>query len=172
VIETAHTSALPERTLRAARELLDDVFAGELTDADWDHTLGGIHALAWEDGAVVGHAAVIQRRLICGGRALRAGYVEGVGVRADRRRQGVAGALMAALEDVIRRAYEIGALGATEMAMPFYTSRGWRVWEGPLAALTPEGVVATPDERGAVLVLGDADVRGTLTCDWRDGDVW
>jgi hypothetical protein len=32
--------------------------------------------------------------------------------------------------------------------------------------------VATPDERGAVLVLGELDVTGTLTCDWRDGDVW
>jgi aminoglycoside 2'-N-acetyltransferase I len=172
VIETAHTSALPQRTVRAARALLDDIFAGELTDADWEHGLGGIHALAWEDGELVGHASVIQRRLLHGGRALRTGYVECVGVRADRRRRGIAGALMAELEGVIRGAYELGALGATEMAMPFYTSRGWRVWEGPLAALTPDGVVATADERGAVLVLGDLDLTGTLTCDWRDGDVW
>jgi aminoglycoside 2'-N-acetyltransferase I len=172
VIETAHTSALPQRTLRAARALLDDVFAGEMTDSDWDHALGGVHALAWEDGELVGHASVVQRRLVCGGRARRTGYVEGVGVRADRRRRGIAGALMASLEDVIGRAYELGALGASEMAIPFYASRGWRAWEGPLAALTPDGVVATPDERGAVFVLGELDVTGTLLCDWRDGDVW
>jgi len=172
VIEVAHTSALPARTLQAARALLDDVFAGELTDGDWEHGLGGIHALAWEDGELVGHGSVIQRRLLHGGRALRTGYVECVGVRADRRRRGIGGALMGELERVIASAYELGALGATEMAKPFYASRGWRVWEGPLTALTPDGVVPTPDEEGAVLVLGELDVTGTLTCDWRDGDVW
>jgi aminoglycoside 2'-N-acetyltransferase I len=170
VIETAHTSALPERTLRAARALLDEAFAGELTDADWEHGLGGIHALAWEDGELVGHASVIQRRLICDGHAWRTGYVEGVGVRADRRRRGIAGALMASLEDVIRAAYELGALASTEMARPFYASRGWRAWEGPLAGLTPDGIVATTGE--TVFVLGALDVTGTLVCDWRDGDLW
>jgi len=35
--------------------------------------------------------------------------------------------------------------------------------------------VRTPDEDGAVWVLPvavDLDLDGTLTCDWRDGDVW
>lgn len=41
--------------------------------------------MAWEGDALVGHASVIQRRLSIRGRALRTGYVEGVGVRADRR---------------------------------------------------------------------------------------
>jgi aminoglycoside 2'-N-acetyltransferase I len=172
LIRTAHTGELDAATLAAARALLEDVFEGELTAEDWEHCLGGMHALAWEDGELVGHASVIQRRLLHGGRALRTGYVECVGVRADRRRRGIAGALMASLEDVIRGAYELGALGATDMARPFYASRGWRVWEGPLAALTPDGIVATPDEQGAVLVLGELDVTGTLTCDWRDGEVW
>ncbi len=59
--------------------------------------------------------------------------------------------------------------------MPFYSARGWRRWEGPTCALTPDGVVRTPDEDGGVFVLpGDVplDLSGTLTCDWRDGDVW
>ena len=54
--------------------------------------LGGLHALAWDDETLIGHAAVIQRRMIYGGRALRTGYVEGVGVRADRQGRGVGGA--------------------------------------------------------------------------------
>ena len=41
--------------------------------------------------------------------------------------------------------------------------------------LGPAGTVRTPDDDGAVLVLPGAvplDLDGTLTCDWRDGDVW
>jgi aminoglycoside 2'-N-acetyltransferase I len=174
-LRTAHTADLDPGTLRAARALLDDAFAGQMTDDDWEHALGGVHALAWEDGELVAHAAVVQRRLIHGGRALRAGYVEGVGVRADRRRRGHGAAVMAAVERVILAAYDLGALGATDEAQAFYVARGWRRWEGPTAALTPDGVVPTPDEDGAIFVLPGAvalDVAGPLTCDWRDGDVW
>jgi aminoglycoside 2'-N-acetyltransferase I len=155
--------------------LLEQVFEGDFSDHDWEHCLGGVHALAWEDGAPIGHASVVQRRLVHAGRALRTGYVEGVGVRADRRRRGVAGALMAELERVIAAAYELGALAATDVAVPFYESRGWKRWEGPISALTPEGTRRTPDEDGAVYVLpvaAELDTTGELTCDWRDGDVW
>jgi aminoglycoside 2'-N-acetyltransferase I len=134
-----------------------------------------MHALAWEDGELVGHASVIQRRLLHGGRALRAGYVEGVGVRPDRQRRGHGAALMMALDPIVRGGYELGALGATDEAVPLYASHGWRRWKGRLSALTPRGVEHTPDEEGAVYVLEVAfplDLAGELTCDWRDGDVW
>ena len=69
------------------------MFEGDFYEDDWEHSLGGQHALAWDGDELIGHAAVIQRRLIHGGRALRTGYVEGVGVRADRQGRGVGGAL-------------------------------------------------------------------------------
>jgi aminoglycoside 2'-N-acetyltransferase I len=103
------------------------------------------------------------------------GYVEGVAVREDRRRRGHGGTVMAALERVVGGAYELGALGATDEAVPFYESRGWRRWEGPTSALTPEGVRRTASDDGGVYVLvGHAplDLDGEITCDWRDGDVW
>jgi aminoglycoside 2'-N-acetyltransferase I len=174
-LRTAHTSDLDAAALRAARELLEGVFAGDFDEHDWEHALGGVHALVWEDGELVGHASVIQRRLLHGGRALRTGYVEGVGVRADRRRRGHGAALMGALGRVIRGAYELGALGATDEATALYAAAGWRPWEGPSCALTPEGIVRTEDEDGSIWVL-EVDVAldrsGTLTCDWRDGSVW
>ena len=85
-----------------------------MTEDAWDHALGGMHALVWEEGRLVGHGAVVQRRLLYDGRAMRTGYVEGIGVRADRRRPGYGGAIMAALERIVRGGYELGALGATD----------------------------------------------------------
>jgi aminoglycoside 2'-N-acetyltransferase I len=174
MIRTAHTADLEPAALAAARALLYDVF-DDMTEHDWEHSLGGIHAIVWEGGELVGHAAVVQRRLLHGGRALRAGYVEGVGVHADHRRRGHGAAMMAALERVIRRAYDLGALGATDDAVALYEARGWKLWQGPSSTLTPGGVQRTPDEDGAIYVLPGAvalDLAGELTCDWRDGDVW
>ena len=173
-IVTAHTSELDEASRRSARALLYDAF-DDMTEDDWEHALGGLHALVWEGGELVGHASLIQRRLLHGGRALRAGYVEGVAVRASRRGRGHGAAMMAALEHVARRAYDVAALGATDEAATFYAARGWQLWQGPSAALTPTGIQRTPDDDGAIYVLPlgvPLDLSGELTCDWRDGDVW
>jgi aminoglycoside 2'-N-acetyltransferase I len=82
---------------------------------------------------------------------------------------------MAALERVVRGAYDLGALGTTDEARAFYVARGWQQWRGPTSALTPAGVVRTPGEDGGVYVLevsAPLDLDRELTCDWRDGDVW
>jgi aminoglycoside 2'-N-acetyltransferase I len=175
-VRTAHTAQLEPGVLAEARAILYAVF-DDMEEADWEHSLGGVHALAYDGGELVGHASVVQRRMLHGGRALRCGYVEGVGVRAEARRRGHATAMMDALERVIAGAYDLGALGATDDAVPLYVGRGWQAWEGRLSALTPAGVERTPDEEGAVYVLpvdggASLDLSGELTCDWRDGDVW
>lgn len=173
--QLAHTADLDGGTLRAVRNLLDRVFAGEFDDHDWEHSLGGMHVLLRDGTELVGHASLIQRRLLHGGRALRTGYVESLGVLGSRRGRGFGAALMAELERLIRGGYELGALSTTEQAAGFYAARGWRLWQGRSGALTPSGVVATPDEDGGVYVLPGAvplDLTGELICDWRDGDVW
>lgn len=175
VVQTAHTADLDAAVLEAARGLLVDVFEGDLSEHDWEHALGGMHALVWEGTELIGHASLVQRRLIHGGRALRTGYVEGVGVRADRRRRGHGAAMMDALERVIRRAYDLGALGATDEGAAFYVARGWQRWQGSTSALTPGGILSTEEEDGYIYVLPVAvslDLSGELRCDWRDGDVW
>ena len=95
-----------------------------MTDEDWEHCLGGVHALVWDGTDLIGHASLIQRRLLHGGSALRA---------------------------------------------------GWRRWQGPTSALTPGGIVRTPEDDGGVYVLpagARLDIGAELTCDWRDGDTW
>jgi aminoglycoside 2'-N-acetyltransferase I len=173
-LRLAHTADLDATTLTAARALLYEVF-DDMEESDWEHCLGGMHALVWEGGELIGHAAVIQRRMIHRGRALRTGYVEGVAVRADRRRHGHAGAAMAALERIIRGAYELGALGTSEEGAAFYQARAWTPWRGRTWALTPDGVVRTEDEDDGIYVLGvsaELDLGGDLTCDWRNGSAW
>ena len=175
MLRVAHTAELEPALLGEVWEMLVEVFEGDIEDSDWEHALGGIHALAYEDGELVGHASVVQRRLIHSGKALRTGYVEAVGVRRHARRRGHAGALMDAIERVIRGAYDIGALGASDMALPFYRARGWLPWEGETYALTPDGTQRTPDDDDSLHVLpvtATLDRTAAITCDWRDGATW
>ena len=174
-LRTAHTADLDPADLKAARALLDEVFNGEVTESDWEHALGGMHALVWDGPTLIGHGSVIQRRLLHQGRALRAGYVEAVAVRADRQGEGHGAAVMSALERVLRGAYDLGALGSTDEGAGFYAARGWKLWRGPSSALTPAGVLRTADDDGCLYVFELAvplDLDGGLACDWRDGDVW
>ena len=122
---------------------------------------------------------VVQRRLLYGDTALRCGYLEAVAVREDWRGHGLASAVMDALEQVLRGAYQIGALSATEEGRPMYTARGWLPWQGPTSVLQPAGVARTPDDDRSLFVLPidlpndmELDTTAELTCDWREGDVW
>ncbi|WP_291407995.1 GNAT family N-acetyltransferase [Actinophytocola sp.] len=174
-IRLAHTALLDATDRAAARALLDIVFDG-LLDDDWEHATGGMHVLVRDGADLVAHGSVVQRRLLHGGRALRTGYVEAVGVHPARRGEGHAAAVMTAVEEIIRGGYDLGALGSSEMALGFHKARGWRVWRGPTAALTPDGVRRTSDDDGGVHVLPvdgvPLDLDGELVADWRDGDVW
>ena len=170
-----HTSDLDGETREGARAMVLEAFDGEFTDADWNNALGGMHALICHRGALIAHAAVVQRRVLYRGTTLRCGYVEGLAVRADWRGQGLAGALMDAVEQVVRGAHQIGALSATELGRPVYESRGWLPWRGATSVLTPDGLTRTPDDDGNIFVLPvslEVDTSAELTCDWRDGDPW
>jgi aminoglycoside 2'-N-acetyltransferase I len=170
-----HTADLKSDARQRAYEMVNDAFAGELTDTDWDHALGGMHALIWHRGAIVAHGAVVQRRLLYHGAALRCGYVEAVAVREDWRGQGLAIAILDACEQVIRGGYQLGALSSSDRGRRLYTLRGWLPWRGPTSVLAPGGPTRTPDDDSSVFVLPvgiNLDETAALTCDWRDGDVW
>ena len=174
-IVVAHTGQLDAAILAAGRSLLDEAFGSDFADTDWAHALGGMHALAFEGDRLVGHGAVVQRRLLHGARMLRAGYVEAVAVAADRRRRGVASAVMDQLERIIGGGHDLGALSASDAGAALYLHRGWQRWRGRTWALAPEGRVRTAEEDDALFVRPGAagvDLDGDLTCDWRDGDLW
>lgn len=166
------TAVLSPADLAAIRALMDASFAS-FTDDDWDHGLGGLHAVVRaETGEVIAHGSLVLRRMLVSGRSLRCGYVEAVAVAEHRRREGLGNAVMADLED-LARGYDLLALSASRHAVPFYLARDWQLWRGPTATLTPDGVRPTPEEDGAVYAFASSvDLTLPIICDWRDGDVW
>lgn len=170
-----HTADLDGDARQRVYQMVTEAFAGDFTETDWEHTLGGMHALICRHGAMIAHAAVVQRRLVYRGNALRCGYVEGVAVREDCRGQGLARALLDAVEQVMRGAYQLGALSSSMRARELYSSRGWLPWRGPTSVLAPAGPTRTPDDDGTIFVMPvgiSLDTTENLMCDWRPGEVW
>lgn len=170
-----HTADLDSDALNSAHQMLIDAFDGEFSEDDWEHTLGGMHAYICDHGALIAHAAVVLRRLQYREAVLRTGYVEGLAVREDWRGRGLAHALMDGVEQVIRGAYQLGALSTSDLGRPLYVTRGWTQWKGPTSVLAPTGLTRTPDDDGDVFVLPvgmTLDPTADLVCDWRSGDVW
>ncbi|MFJ3308096.1 GNAT family N-acetyltransferase [Streptomyces sp. NPDC086549] len=174
-LRTAHTAELDPADLRAARALLDAAFEGDFDDQDWEHGLGGIHALVYDGTGLAAHGSVVMRRTRHRGRWLRTGYVEAVGVRPDARRTGLGGRVMEALERFVDRAYDLGALSASDDGARLYAARGWQLWTGRVHALSPDGIVRLSEEEGSTFVrpalAGPLDPAHELLFDWRDGDV-
>jgi aminoglycoside 2'-N-acetyltransferase I len=170
-----HTADLDSETRQDVCQMVTTAFAGDFTENDWEHALGGMHALIWRHGAIIAHAAVVQRRLFYRGSALRCGYVEGVAVREDCRGQGLVHALLDGVEQVVRGAYQVGALSSSVRARRVYGARGWLPWRGPTSVLAQTGPVRTPDDDETIFVLPvgiSLDTSADLMCDWRAGDVW
>ena len=175
----ARTGEIDPALLRECRDLLDDVFDGDLTEADWEHALGGMHSIITDCDAVIGHASVVPRRLLHRCVKWRTGYVEGVGVHPSWQREGVGRLLMAPLMEIITNSYDLGALASTDAARPLYEGLGWQRWLGPTSVMTPDGIVRTPDEDDGIyfypcspVFRSTADRTAELCCDWREGDVW
>jgi aminoglycoside 2'-N-acetyltransferase I len=173
--------ATPELTgheIDAIRRLLWAAFpAGEegFTESDWDHALGGLHFVLEQEGRVVSHASVVERRLWIDDRPLRTGYVEAVATEPGRQGGGLGTVVMAEVTAYIRGSFELGALGTGRHA--FYERLGWETWRGPTFVRAPDGLRPTSQEDGFVLVLRTPttpalDPKAAIACDWRDGDVW
>ena len=173
LVETRHLS---ERERRALRQLLDEAFEGDFTEDDWQHALGGWHAIVGLPDRIVAHAAVVERRLLLDVREVRTGYVEAAAVTPDLQRSGLGTAVMAAITDLVRERYDLGALSTGEWG--FYQRLGWERWQGPTYVRTPDGrLLRTPDEDDAVMVLRcvltrDITLTSAIACEQRSGDSW
>jgi len=179
MVRLASTSQLTARQLGELRALMDVAFAadehGGFDDDDWEHALGGMHFVAEEEGAIVGHASVVKRTLHAAGRPLRTGYVEAVAVAPIQQARGIGSAVMRAVNDFLSPRFELGALGTGSQG--FYERLGWQIWQGPSSVRAGDGEHRTPEDDGYIMVLltpssPPLDLRAPLSCEWRPGDVW
>ena len=161
------------------RQILDAAFWDDeeerFTEADWDHSVGGVHFVLDDDGPIVSHASVVERELQVAGRPFRTGYVEAVATRPDRQGEGFGTTVMRDATAYVRETFELGALGTGEQG--FYERLGWTIWPGPSSVRTDDGERRTPDEDGYIMVLSTpvsatVDPASGISCEWRPGDVW
>lgn len=170
------SAEISDARLIAIRKMLDEAFEDDFADTDWEHGLGGTHAMVVEGEQVLAHASVVARTITIGTRAARVGYVESVGVAPTRQRQGLGSAVMRAIDEIITEQFELGMLGTGEFN--FYERLGWERWHGPTWVLRADGRrEPTPDEDGWIMVLRtdrlrDLDTSAPITCEDRAGDCW
>jgi len=170
------SDALTPRDVAGLRALFAAAWPDVLFDEhDFAHAMGGRHWLIEIDGRIVSHASVIERVLEAGGRRLRTGYVEAVATLPDHAGLGHGTSVLRAAGDHIRTTFELGALSTDRPA--FYERLGWVRWRGPTFVRAPGGPVRTPDDDDGILVLPTTtspalELTESLSCDWREGDVW
>jgi aminoglycoside 2'-N-acetyltransferase I len=173
-LRVARTDELSGAQLVLIRALVEDAFEGTFGADDWDHTIGGVHVFVVDD-VIVAHGSVVERTLVAGHRRLRSGYVEGVATDRAHRGRGLGSVVMGKVAEIIHARFELGAMSTGVQG--FYERLGWERWRGPTYAATPSGRVRTEEEDDGILVLRtattrDLDLVASLTCDWRQGDVW
>lgn len=178
-VRQLQTAELTSDERIAIRAILDDAFGTDeeerFTDDDWEHALGGVHFVVEQDGVIVAHAAVVERRLELDGRPVRTGYVEAVAVAPREQGRGHGALVMTQVGNWITGQFELGALGTGEHR--FYERLGWQTWRGPSSVRTTEGPRPTPDDDGFIMVLETPasppiDLDAPISCEWRPGDVW
>jgi aminoglycoside 2'-N-acetyltransferase I len=177
-VRAVSTDELGPRRFAQLRALVDAAWGNDpeaFTELDWEHAMGGVHFLAEEGGQLVSHAAVVERAIEADGHPLATGYVEAVATLPSRQRRGYGSAVMSAVGEHLDRTFELGALDTG--VWPFYEPLGWVRWEGPTFVRTERGPVRTADDDGSVMIRPTPrtpvlDLTGSITCEWRSGDVW
>jgi len=132
-----------------------------------------VHIIGRVGGAIVSHAAFIERWLQPAGLPLlRCAYVEAVATLPAAQHCGNATKLLAALPPLWRD-FDIAGLAPSDPG--FYARLGWESWRGPMFVRTPAGLEATHDEEVMILRLPRTpalDLDAAVSIEWRADEVW
>lgn len=153
-LRIAHTADLGAETLAAGRALLYDVF-DDMTDDDWEHSLGGMHALVFEGylGAGIGNLINLfnPERVVLGGWAgLALGAVSLSAIRTSAQAQAQAqpyGQVSIELSDL---GPDAAAFGAATLPLAALLNRG----EDPRQKLRRTGAATNSQTRSAGVRAG------------------
>jgi len=132
------------------------------------------HVLGRVEGKLVSYALWVTRWLQNeGSPPWRTAYVEGVATDERYRRRGYASTVMQRIAEEIKD-FDIGGLCTGHYEL--YSKLGWQLWRGPLFIRTDKGLIATPEEKGVmVLALPKTpllDLDTSLSAEWREGELW
>ena len=136
---------------------------------------GGWHFLAHHENVLVSHALVTTRWLQPEGYSLlKTAYIDAVATLPEYQGQGYGRALMRTLASDIDYEYVVACL-ETEKTN-FYERLGWEVWRGPLAGISEEGLIPTP-EQSVIMILRLSrtpalNLESMLTIECQDGRIW
>jgi GNAT superfamily N-acetyltransferase len=134
---------------RAALEVLNRLANPPGQDASarltWAGPEDGLYTVrVWdEQDRLVSSASVCQRIISLNDQPLCAGGIRQVMTHADARRQGYGRAAVQTATDVIWRhvAPDLALLLSSAMAVPFYLSLGWQIFDGVVLCAQPEGLI-------------------------------
>jgi aminoglycoside 2'-N-acetyltransferase I len=176
IVDVRRTEDLDLETRRAIIELCNAAHHTDAFDRLFVHFIpsGGRHFLGRIDGGLVSHAVVTTRGLQSPpGPELRTAFVDAVSTLPAFERQGSATAVMRRLGREIDD-YEIGCL-QTDL-VGFYERVGWEPWRGPLAGRDRDGLIATPEQRGVMVLrlasTPDLDLDALLTIESQPDRIW
>jgi len=170
--------AFSEEDLRGLKSWLEVAYAdpaGSWRDDMWTEIGPGPHFLIEQDGDLVAHACLVFGQVRTGDLKLEAAFVENVATRVERRREGLATAVMRAAQAEIMNGADLGVLGTGTPEL--YEPLGWERWRGPTSVRESDGTTTqTPEEDGFVHVLRtpktptNLDLRAPIERDRRDAD--
>jgi GNAT superfamily N-acetyltransferase len=173
-LEVVPAAALDGATRAEILAVCSDAYEEEFS-AYLELLAGAVHVLGRHDGALVAHAAWVERPLYAGNLVapLRAAYVEAVAVPTALQGRGHGTQVLAALPPLLED-YDIAALSPSEAG--FYARLGWETWRGALWYRDGDAEVPTPEEEIMILRLPKTpttlDLSARLGIDWRPLEVW
>ena len=129
--------------------------------------------MVFRENSLVGHAAVVSRRITFDGHIVEAGYVEGLAIGGNWRGLGLGSELLAAATNFCRLNYRVSLLSTN--IHKFYAKHGWQRFEGESFAETDSGLIRTSEDDDGLMLLSDDAMLARpnrVTCDFRRGDIW
>ena len=148
------TGDLTPGELRAIRALCDAAWAGPdepFDDDDWNHALGGVHAVLEDDGEIVAHGSVVPRTLRAGGARPGRRLRRGRGDPAAPAGRGFGSAVMRDAEGAHRRHLR-ARRPVHGRSLVLRAPRAGPAGRGRRRCSSTATPRRTPDEDGAVLV--------------------
>jgi aminoglycoside 2'-N-acetyltransferase I len=135
----------------------------------------GLHVLAYQQNRLVSHAVITTRWLQIG-RAplLKTAYVDALATAPDYQRSRYGSMVMRQVAWLSEGEYEIACLETERVK--FFERLGWQEWRGPLAGRGEHGLVATPDQKGIMILrlknTPPLNLYGLLTIECQKDRIW